>query len=70
MVLPAPPQVARSITDVFGADVWFSTTTVLTHALAPLPDTSTGAPHQFDTYLQQRQQQVQQLVRQVAGDQR
>ncbi len=67
---PAALQVARSITEVFGADMWFSTTTVLTHALAPTPDGSNGEPMQRDMYLQQRQGQVQAILRTVAGDQR
>ena len=35
-------QVMRSITDVFGADTWFSTVLVLTHGSTAPPDTSSG----------------------------
>ena len=32
-------QVLRSITEVFGKDIWFSTVLLLTHGGAPPPDT-------------------------------
>lgn len=64
-------QVARTITDVFGPDMWFSAATVLTHAHAPAPDqASSGQPLAFDLYVQQRQVQIQRLVRAVSGDNR
>lgn len=62
--------VVRSITEVFGADLWFSTIMVMTHGAAAPPDGSTGQPLAFDMFVQQRGQQVQQLLRQVAGDNR
>eukprot|EP00887_Chlorella_sp_A99_P001797 scaffold19.g1797.t1 len=62
--------VLRSITEVLGADHWFSTVVVLSHGNAPPPDNSAGAAMAFDAFVQQRSQQVQQALRQVAGDQR
>lgn len=37
--LSPPLQVLRSITEVFGQDMWFSTVLLLTHGGAPPPDT-------------------------------
>lgn len=60
----------RSITEVFGADMWFSTVLLLTHGGAPPPDTSAGQPMAVEMFYQQRGQQAQNMLRQVAGDQR
>ncbi len=60
----------RSITEVFGADMWFSTVLLLTHGGAPPPDTSAGQPMALEMFYQQRGQQAQNMLRQVAGDQR
>jgi hypothetical protein len=62
--------IMRSISDVFGPDVWFSTMVTLTHAGAPPPDGKDGTPVPQDAYEAQRSQQVQQLIRAVTGDQR
>jgi hypothetical protein len=62
--------IMRSISDVFGADIWFSTMVTLTHAGAPPPDGKDGTPVPQDAYEAQRSQQVQQLIRAVTGDQR
>ena len=40
--LLSSPQVVRAITDVFGADMWFSTVLVLSHGSCAPPDTSSG----------------------------
>lgn len=63
-------HVCKLITQVFGADVWFGTIMALTHAGTPPPDSASGAPMSWEMYVQNRQQQMQQVVRQVAGDQR
>lgn len=62
--------VMRTITDVFGPDIWFSTVLTLTHAGNPPPDGNSGQPVPADVYQQQRSAQVQQMARQVTGDQR
>ena len=62
--------IMRSISDVFGPDVWFSTMVTLTHAGAPPPDGGSGQPVPQDAYETQRGQQVQQMIRIVTGDQR
>lgn len=63
-------NVLRSITEVFGQDIWFTTVLLLTHGGSAPPDTSAGQPMTFEMYYQQRGQQAQTLLRQVAGDQR
>lgn len=67
---PVPPQVLRGITEVFGQDMWFSTVLLLTHGGAAPPDTAAGQPMAPEMFYQQRGQQAQNLLRQVAGDQR
>ena len=62
--------IMRSISDVFGPEVWFTTMVTLTHAGAPPPDGKDGKPVPQDAYEAQRSQQVQQLIRAVTGDQR
>lgn len=63
-------NVLRSITEVFGQDMWFSTVLLLTHGGSAPPDTSGGQPMTFEMFYQQRGQQAQNMLRQVAGDQR
>lgn len=62
--------VMHAISEVFGPDIWFSTVLTLTHATAPPPDGANGQPIAADMYQQQRSQQLQQVARQVTGDQR
>jgi hypothetical protein len=62
--------VARAITEVFGPDLWFSTVLAFTHAGAPPPDGAQGAPVPVDAFHQQRSAQLQQVARQVSGDNR
>nr|AAS47583.1 chloroplast Toc125 [Physcomitrium patens] len=60
----------RTITDVFGAAVWFNATVVLTHASKAPPDGSNGTPMSYDYFVAQRSHFVQQTIRQAAGDAR
>lgn len=62
--------VMRSVADVFGDDIWFSTVLTLTHAGVPPPDGPNGQPMPAEAYHQQRSAQVQQGARQVTRDQR
>ena len=43
---------------------------LLTHGGAPPPDTPAGQPMAWEMFYQQRGQQAQNMLRQVAGDQR
>lgn len=60
----------RTITDVFGAAVWFNAIVVLTHAGSAPPDGLNGAPLSYDMFLAQRSHVVQHTIRQAAGDMR
>ncbi|RMZ53637.1 hypothetical protein APUTEX25_003171, partial [Auxenochlorella protothecoides] len=60
----------HAVSDTLGADAWFSTLLCVTHALAPPPDGASGQPLGQDAYLQNRQQQLVQVMRAVAGDSR
>ena len=62
--------VMKSVTDILGPDVWFSTVLTLTHAGAPPTDGPNGQPLAADVYYQQRGGQVQHVARQVTMDQR
>ncbi len=59
----------RSISDKFGASIWFNTILLLTHGGAP-PLESTNGPMMFEVYMQTRTQYLQTVVRRAAGDQR
>lgn len=58
----------RTITNTFGAAVWFSAIVVLTHASTAPPDGPNGQPISYETYIAQRSHIVQQTIRQAAGD--
>ena len=60
----------RTITDVFGAAVWFNAIVVLTHAGSAPPDGPNGTPLSYEMFLTQRSHVVQQTIRQAAGDMR
>ncbi|KAG0622832.1 hypothetical protein M758_3G127000 [Ceratodon purpureus] len=60
----------RSITDMFGAAVWFNAIVVLTHASSAPPDGPNGTALNYETFLAQRSHAVQQTIRQAAGDMR
>lgn len=66
----ADVAVMRSISDVFGPDIWFSTMLTLTHGGSPPPDGANGQPIPQESYETQRSNQVQQVIRLVTGDQR
>lgn len=59
----------RTITEKFGAGVWFNTILALTHAAAPPPEGNNGAIS-FDVFAQSRMHLLQNAVRQSAGDMR
>lgn len=59
----------RSISEKFGASVWFNTILLLTHGGAP-PLESTNGPMVYDVYAQTRTQYLQTVVRRAAGDMR
>lgn len=58
----------RTITNTFGAAVWFNAIVVLTHASTAPPDGANGQPMSYETYVAQRSHVVQQTIRQAAGD--
>jgi Toc86/159 family protein import component len=60
----------RTITDVFGAAVWFNAIVVLTHAGSAPPDGPNGTALSYEMFLAQRSHVVQQTIRQAAGDMR
>ncbi|KAJ7528914.1 hypothetical protein O6H91_15G025600 [Diphasiastrum complanatum] len=60
----------RTITDTFGAAVWFNAIVVLTHASSAPPDGPNGVPISYEMFVAQRSHIVQQTIRQAAGDTR
>lgn len=60
----------RTITDVFGAPLWFNAIVVLTHAGSAPPDGPNGAALSYDMFVTQRTHIVQHMIRQAAGDMR
>jgi Toc86/159 family protein import component len=60
----------RTITDVFGAAVWFNAIVVLTHGSSAPPDGPNGVPLSYEMFVAQRSHVVQQTIRQAAGDMR
>ena len=58
----------RTITNTFGAAVWFNAIVVLTHASTAPPDGPNGQPMSYEMYVTQRSHIVQQTIRQAAGD--
>lgn len=60
----------RTITDLFGAAVWFNAIVVLTHAASAPPDGPNGVPLSYEMFVAQRSHVVQQTIRQAAGDMR
>ncbi|CAM6091773.1 unnamed protein product [Calypogeia fissa] len=60
----------RTITDTFGAAVWFNAIVVLTHASSAPPDGPNGLPLSYEMFVAQRSHVVQQTIRQAAGDMR
>ncbi|XP_050364052.1 translocase of chloroplast 120, chloroplastic-like [Argentina anserina] len=60
----------RTITEIFGATIWFNAIVVLTHAASAPPEGPNGAPSSYDIFVTQRSHVVQQAIRQAAGDMR
>eukprot|EP01018_Ginkgo_biloba_P029651 Gb_20310 [translate_table: standard] len=60
----------RTITETFGAAVWFNAIVVLTHAASAPPDGPNGTPMSYEMFVAQRSHVVQQAIRQAAGDMR
>ncbi|CAB4290842.1 unnamed protein product [Prunus armeniaca] len=60
----------RTITDIFGASIWFNAIVVLTHAASAPPDGPNGTASSYDMFVTQRSHVVQQAIRQAAGDMR
>eukprot|EP00250_Pteridium_aquilinum_P016595 c23183_g1_i2 orf=401-2587(+) len=60
----------QTITDTFGAAVWFNAIVVFTHAASAPPDGANGAPVNYEMFVAQRSHVVQQTIRQAAGDMR
>ena len=58
----------RTITNTFGAAVWFNAIVVLTHASTAPPDGPNGQAISYEMYITQRSHIVQQTIRQAAGD--
>eukprot|EP00891_Asterochloris_glomerata_P006308 jgi/Astpho2/6308/fgenesh1_pg.00090_%23_4_t len=60
----------RTITQVFGQEMWFNTIVVFTHSNAQPPDNSQGQPLTFEQFFQPRQQVTTTAIRQAAQDRR
>ncbi|PRQ21917.1 putative small monomeric GTPase [Rosa chinensis] len=60
----------RTITEIFGATIWFNAIVVLTHAASAPPEGPNGAASSYDMFVTQRSHVVQQAIRQAAGDMR
>ncbi|KAM1457834.1 hypothetical protein ACFX13_035821 [Malus domestica] len=60
----------RTITDIFGASIWFNAIVVLTHAGSAPPEGPNGAASSYDMFVTSRSHVVQQAIRQAAGDMR
>lgn len=58
----------RTITEVFGASIWFNAIVVLTHAASAPPEGPNGTTSTYDMFVTQRSHAVQQAIRQAAGD--
>ncbi|KAL9252106.1 Translocase of chloroplast 120, chloroplastic-like protein [Drosera capensis] len=58
----------RTITEVFGASIWFNAIIVLTHAASAPPEGPNGTTSTYDMFVTQRSHAVQQAIRQAAGD--
>lgn len=59
----------RSVTEMFGASMWFNTIVVLTHASTAPPEGPNGQIS-YDMYANHRSHILQQTIRQAAGDMR
>ncbi|MCO5570713.1 hypothetical protein L7F22_024441 [Adiantum nelumboides] len=60
----------QTITETFGAAVWFNAIVALTHAASAPPDGANGVPINYEMFVAQRSHVVQQTIRQAAGDMR
>lgn len=60
----------RTITEIFGASIWFNAIIVLTHAGSAPPDGNNGTSMSYEMFVTQRSHVVQQAIRQAAGDMR
>ncbi|CAA0815632.1 Translocase of chloroplast 120- chloroplastic [Striga hermonthica] len=60
----------RTITEAFGASIWFNAIVVLTHAASAPPEGPNGTTTSYDMFVTQRSHVVQQAIRQAAGDMR
>ncbi|XP_078440675.1 translocon outer complex protein 120 [Wolffia australiana] len=60
----------RTVTEIFGASVWFNAIIVLTHAGSAPPEGNSGAAMSYEMFVTQRSHVVQQAIRQAAGDMR
>ncbi|KAL9258088.1 Translocase of chloroplast 132, chloroplastic-like protein [Drosera capensis] len=58
----------RTITEVFGASIWFNAIVVLTHAASAPPEGPNGTTSTYDMFVTQRSHAVQQAIRLAAGD--
>ncbi|XP_050363345.1 translocase of chloroplast 159, chloroplastic isoform X3 [Argentina anserina] len=60
--------VLRSITSAFGPSIWRSTIVTLTHAASAPPDGPSGSPLNYELFVAQRSQILQQTIGQAMGD--
>ncbi|XP_060971909.1 translocase of chloroplast 159, chloroplastic-like [Cannabis sativa] len=58
----------RSITSVLGPSIWRSVIVTLTHAASSPPDGPSGTPLNYELFVAQRSQIVQQTIGQAVGD--
>ncbi|EPS72384.1 hypothetical protein M569_02366, partial [Genlisea aurea] len=59
-----------TITEIFGASIWFNAIVVLTHAASAPPEGPNGTTTSYDMFVTQRSTVVQQAIRNAAGDAR
>ncbi|XP_020425965.1 translocase of chloroplast 159, chloroplastic isoform X1 [Prunus persica] len=58
----------RSITSAFGPSIWRSTIVTLTHGASAPPDGPSGSPLNYELFVAQRSQILQQTIGQAVGD--
>lgn len=58
----------RTITDIFGASIWFDDIAVPTHAASAPPEGSNVSPLSYEMFVTRRSHVVQQAIQQAAGD--
>ncbi|XP_057417351.1 translocase of chloroplast 90, chloroplastic isoform X2 [Lotus japonicus] len=60
----------KLITEVFGTAIWFNTILVMTHSSLPIPEGPDGYTVNYDSYISQRTNIIQQYIHQAVLDSR